>query len=107
RRVIVDQIEALAELNRIVARHGRALDAAEPVRREAEAAYATGGGRARVRPIRPAITQPPQAPAAGLRDITGAPARRPDRPDRAERPQRAERGEPRPQKPARRRRQNG
>lgn len=30
RRVIVDQIEALAELNRIVARHGRGLDVAEP-----------------------------------------------------------------------------
>ena len=30
RRVIVDQIEALAELNRIVARHGRSLDTAEP-----------------------------------------------------------------------------
>ena len=33
RRVIVDQIEALAELNRIVARHGRGLDAVEPARR--------------------------------------------------------------------------
>jgi hypothetical protein len=33
RRVIVDQIEALAELNRIVARHGRGLDAVEPGRR--------------------------------------------------------------------------
>jgi hypothetical protein len=98
RRVIVDQIEALAELNRIVARHGRALDAAEPVRREAEAAYATGGGRAQVRPIRPDISPPPQQPPqAGLRDITGAPARRPDR---AERPERAERAEPRPQNPA-------
>jgi hypothetical protein len=32
RRVIVDQIEALAELNRIVARHGRNLDAVEPRR---------------------------------------------------------------------------
>ena len=32
RRVIVDQIEALAELNRIVARHGRSLDTAEPRR---------------------------------------------------------------------------
>jgi hypothetical protein len=94
RRVIVDQIEALAELNRIVARHGRALDAAEPVRREAEAAYATGGGRAQVRPIRPDINPPPQQQPAGLRDITGAPARRPDRPERAERP------EPRPQNPA-------
>jgi hypothetical protein len=30
RRVIVDQIEALAELNRIVARHNRSLDAVEP-----------------------------------------------------------------------------
>jgi hypothetical protein len=30
RRVIVDQIEALAELNRIVARHSRSLDAVEP-----------------------------------------------------------------------------
>ncbi len=47
RRVIVDQIEALAELNRIVARHGRSLDAAEPVRREAEPLYAASGGRAR------------------------------------------------------------
>ena len=35
RRVIVDQIEALAELNRIVARHGRNIDTAttEPARR--------------------------------------------------------------------------
>ena len=38
RRVIVDQIEALAELNRIVARHGRGMDAAEP------AAPRTGAG---------------------------------------------------------------
>jgi hypothetical protein len=30
RRVIVDQIEALAELNRIVARHSRSVDAVEP-----------------------------------------------------------------------------
>src|ERR1041384_3978632 len=33
RRVIVDQIEALAELNRIVARHGRGMDVVEPARR--------------------------------------------------------------------------
>src|SRR5215510_13336588 len=31
RRVIVDQVEALAELNRIVARHGRNLDIVEPI----------------------------------------------------------------------------
>jgi hypothetical protein len=36
RRVIVDQIEALAELNRIVARHGRGMDAVEPAIRRAE-----------------------------------------------------------------------
>ena len=44
RRVIVDQIEALAELNRIVARHGRGLDAAEPPRRAPEPVYANAGG---------------------------------------------------------------
>ena len=46
RRVIVDQIEALAELNRIVARHGRSLDAVEPVRRvREEPTLAVVGGR--------------------------------------------------------------
>jgi len=74
RRVIVDQIEALAELNRIVARHGRSLDAAEPARREAEPLYAAGGGRgAQARPIRPDMAPPPQP--APPRDITGAPRR--------------------------------
>ncbi len=77
RRVIVDQIEALAELNRIVARHGRALDAVEPVRREAEPAYAAGGARAQPRPVR-SESGAPARPAG--RDITGAPARRPDAP---------------------------
>jgi hypothetical protein len=45
RRVIVDQIEALAELNRIVARHGRGLDAAEPARRREEPAAALASAR--------------------------------------------------------------
>jgi hypothetical protein len=46
RRVIVDQIEALAELNRIVARHGRNLDAVEPLRRpREEPTLAVVGGR--------------------------------------------------------------
>src|SRR6201986_5105807 len=48
RKVIVDQIEALAELNRIVARHGRGLDVTSTqqrvVEREVEPAMA-GGGR--------------------------------------------------------------
>ena len=80
RRVIVDQIEALAELNRIVARHGRALDAAEPVRPEPALC---GGRRPAAEPRAsasdPAGSAPPpaQPPQAGLRDITGAPARRP------------------------------
>jgi flagellar biosynthesis/type III secretory pathway protein FliH len=73
RRVIVDQIEALAELNRIVARHGRALDAVEPVRRDVEPLYAAGGGRAQARPVRADGAASQQAPA---RDITGAPTRR-------------------------------
>ena len=50
RKVIVDQIEALAELNRIVARHGRGLDVVgstsrSSVQREEEPALATVGGR--------------------------------------------------------------
>jgi hypothetical protein len=91
RRVIVDQIEALAELNRIVARHGRSLDAVEPARREAEPLYAAGGGRGtQARPIRSDVA-PPMAPQqtgpqqmgpqaaqyqpAPPRDITGMPRR--------------------------------
>jgi hypothetical protein len=73
RRVIVDQIEALAELNRIVARHGRALDAVEPARRDVEPLYAAGGGRAQPRPVRADNAGPQQVPP---RDITGAPTRR-------------------------------
>ena len=52
RRVIVDQIEALAELNRIVARHGRSLDAVEPVRRVARGAYACRSSAAAAKPRR-------------------------------------------------------
>jgi hypothetical protein len=85
RRVIVDQIEALAELNRIVARHGRSLDTIEPARREAEPLYAAGGGRgAQARPIRPDVMPQQMAPQgpqgqqyqpAPPRDITGMPRR--------------------------------
>jgi hypothetical protein len=48
RKVIVDQIEALAELNRIVARHGRGLDVVGgrgSAQREEEPMLATAGGR--------------------------------------------------------------
>jgi len=67
RRVIVDQIEALAELNRIVARHGRNLDAVEPRRppRE-EIALAPAGSR-----------EPPPRPAPPRSDVGSfAPAAR-------------------------------
>ena len=58
RRVIVDQIEALAELNRIVARHGREVDVAEPVARRAPAReQAIAGNSAR--------TENPRAPFVG------------------------------------------
>jgi len=53
RKVIVDQIEALAELNRIVAHHGRGLDVVSgnraSVREEPLVAAAGGGGRGEVR----------------------------------------------------------
>ncbi len=55
RRVIVDQIEALAELNRIVARHGRGMDAAEPARRATreEPLLSTATPRVEPPPTRP------------------------------------------------------
>jgi hypothetical protein len=53
RKVIVDQIEALAELNRIVAQHGRGLDVVSSgrgsVQRQEEPVLASVGGRNDVR----------------------------------------------------------
>ena len=72
RRVIVDQIEALAELNRIVARHGRGLDAAEPARRgragacdrrRARGAWPPRGGRRGPRRRAPRRRRAPTSPA--------------------------------------------
>jgi hypothetical protein len=83
RRVIVDQIEALAELNRIVARHGRGLDASEPQRRAPEPAYATAGGReaSRMMDSAPRMEPPRPMPMPPRADITGvAPPRRADSP---------------------------
>jgi len=59
RRVIVDQIEALAELNRIVARHGRGVDAPEARRGIREDAGAGGRGST----VRPAAAPEPRAPS--------------------------------------------
>jgi len=71
RRVIVDQIEALAELNQIVARHGRNIDATttEPARRiyrEEPLLASVSGGRHEAPPPRqmPPVEhlEPPAAP---------------------------------------------
>jgi hypothetical protein len=65
RKVIVDQIEALAELNRIVARHGRGLDVVSSnsgragMHREEEPAMASVGGRSET---------PRSAPPPRMRD---------------------------------------
>src|SRR5262249_11521661 len=96
RRVIVDQIEALAELNRIVARHSRSLDAVEPparrlepvepVMRRAEPVEAAAHrGAARAEPPRTNGSPRPE-PVRQRADITGMvvppvmPARRAEAP---------------------------
>ena len=74
RKVIVDQIEALAELNRIVARHGRGLDVATTTsrasQREEEPMLASVGGSSRG--ANSASTLPPP-------DLGAAPAPAPRR----------------------------
>jgi hypothetical protein len=75
RRVIVEQIEALAELNRIVARHGRGIDTVEPGRRGMEAMdtrRAMDGMEARramepVEPVRRNLREEPMVAGAGAR----------------------------------------
>ena len=68
RRVIVEQMDALAELNRIVARHGRSLDTVEPTRIAAreDALVAAGApiGRTPIRP-EPPISRPSTPVARG------------------------------------------
>jgi hypothetical protein len=102
RRVIVDQIEALAELNRIVARHGRSLDTAEPVRREPEPVRSMPELVRRPEPRREPRAHAScaaehharrhhAAPPTVRGDITGAPPRRPEQPGPAERRQRPQR----------------
>ncbi len=106
RRVIVDQIEALAELNRIVARHGRNLDAVEPRRPPREEsslavgrrpqrapraapgpAHATSAASRRppAAPKRPALERRPRAAAARtgwLTDLLSRASREEDEPER-------------------------
>jgi hypothetical protein len=79
RKVIVDQIEALAELNRIVAHHGRGLDVVSTsrgsVQRQEEPLMAAAGGRAepRMRDTGSASTLPPP-------DLGGPSSRRTEAP---------------------------
>jgi hypothetical protein len=90
RRVIVDQIEALAELNRIVARHGRNLDAVEPAAaapRRIETVDVGPTQSRRVMRDEPALTnggaRPPERPrpdATGMGPGPATPARRAEAP---------------------------
>src|SRR5262249_30825240 len=80
RKVIVDQIEALAELNRIVAHHGRGLDvvssgARPSVQRQEEPVLAAVGGRnePRMRDGNSASTLPPPDLGMGASRRTEAP----------------------------------
>ena len=95
RRVIVDQIEALAELNRIVARHGRGLDATEPQRRAPEPAYATAGGREAPR-THGSAPRHGAAPAMPSRRAPTSPARPRCAPRRADSPSLTPAARPRP-----------
>ena len=94
RRVIVDQIEALAELNRIVARHGRNLDAVEPLRRAPRSRRWRSSAAARETLRRHAAASPHRpAPRRRARDVSSfAPAA----PRRAEPPPRSARRRKRP-----------
>jgi hypothetical protein len=84
RRVIVDQIEALAELNRIVARHSRSLDAVEPPALRMEPAE-VGPRRALSREEAPRTNGNPRGePVRARSDMTGKAA--PVMPRRAEVP---------------------
>jgi hypothetical protein len=72
RKVIVDQIEALAELNRIVAHHGRGLDVvsqgrAASVQRQEEPAMAAAGGRGDSRGSASTLPPPDLGVPAGRR----------------------------------------
>ena len=92
RKVIVDQIEALAELNRIVAHHGRGLDVVDAgPRQRAARGRADAGGRRRAiarsaprmrdsrQRIEPAAAGPRHAGLAPHRSAAGQPRRVPTR----------------------------
>jgi hypothetical protein len=75
--VIVDQIEALAELNRIVARHGREFEVVEPAREPMRRVHEEQPAR---RPAdEPTMRRAPEEPARRGPDAPSI-ARRPDAP---------------------------
>jgi hypothetical protein len=83
RRVIVDQIEALAELNRIVARHGRGLDTADPTPRRSEPIAVAAPPRRLEAPVAANGTGRAEPPSRSRADVTGFGAA-PPAPRRAE-----------------------
>ncbi len=72
RKVIVDQIEALAELNRIVARHGKGLDVATTVSRSSQREDELMVAASNVRNESVSRPAPAPAPAPRQRDIASA-----------------------------------
>src|SRR3974377_2314746 len=77
RRVIVDQIEALAELNRIVARHGRGLDAVAPAPRNERVAVTAPIRHEPLPRSEPARTEPLPRPSTRATDVASfAPTQR-------------------------------
>jgi hypothetical protein len=70
--VVLDQIEALAELNRIVARHGRSLDTVEPARRAAEPVLSVAANNSSSEPAR---SEPVRTETARAESIRTEPAR--------------------------------
>jgi hypothetical protein len=85
RRVIVDQIEALAELNRIVARHGRGLDTIDPAGARRVETSEVNGRRGSIQEATIASGGPRSDSSRMRGDITGmsppaVPARRADSP---------------------------
>ena len=72
RRVIVDQMEALAELNRIVARHGRAMDTVPPATEQPAARRGYGDEEPVIPVILPDPASRPEAAGRGRAPASAA-----------------------------------
>jgi hypothetical protein len=89
RRVIVDQMEALAELNRIVARHGRAMDTVGTPTQQASANRSSGDGEPAMASAVAALEAASRPAAAGGDRNTAPRGRLEAPPDAASRPSQA------------------